>query len=36
MELVAVALGVGAADDMCVGCVEPLPIVDRIYSGRRG
>ena len=40
MENVAVALavgvGVGAADDMCVACVEPLPIVDRIYSGRRG
>ena len=38
MENVAVALaeGVGVADDMCFGCVEPLPIVDRIYSFRYG
>ena len=36
MELVPVALAVGVADDMCVACVEPLPIVDRIYSGGRG
>ena len=44
MELVVVALavgegvgvGVGVADDMCVACVQALPIVDRIYSGPLG
>ena len=38
MELVVVALAVGegVADAMCVACVQPLPIVDPIYSGRRG
>ena len=38
MELVAVALavGVGVAEDTCVACVESFPIVDRFYSGRRG